>query len=257
MLKNKKSLGQNWLKDRDMLLAIAELAKTDGVDTVLEIGPGLGTLTSALFKYFDQVIAVELDAELAAKLPKSFPGKNLTVKNQDILALDLSQLNLPENYVVAGNIPYYITSPIIQKFLHANQKPQRIVFLVQKEVAERLAGAPGNYSVLGLTAQSYAKVVLGPVVKRDLFTPAPKVDSQVVVFTPLAQPLAYEATLSLIKLGFIAPRKKLISNLTTSLQLPKEELLGIFANLGIPEMARPADLTIADWGKLENKIHKR
>ena len=131
------------------------------------------------------------------------------------------------------------------------------MFLVQKEVAERLAGAPGDYSVLGLTAQSYAKVSLGPVVKRDLFTPAPKVDSQVVVLTPLAQPLADEATLSLIKLGFIAPRKKLISNLTTSLQLPKEELLGIFANLGIPEMARPADLTIADWGKLENKIHKR
>lgn len=117
-LKNKKSLGQNWLKNRDILLDIADSASVDDVETVLEIGPGLGTLTSALFKFFDKVISVELDDRLAANLPKSFPGKNLQVVHDDVLKLDIDTLDLPEKYVVAGNIPYYITSPIIDKFLH-------------------------------------------------------------------------------------------------------------------------------------------
>ena len=117
-MKNRKSLGQNWLKDRDILLDIADLASAENTETVLEIGPGLGTLTSALFKFFEQVISVELDDNLAANLPKSFPGKNLRVIHEDILNLDIMALNLPKNYVVAGNIPYYITSPIIMKILH-------------------------------------------------------------------------------------------------------------------------------------------
>ena len=250
-LQNKKSLGQNWLKDRDTLIDIADISE------VLEIGPGLGTLTSALFQFFDKVTAVELDERLATNLPKSFPGKNLTVINKDILTLDLAELNLPEKYVVAGNIPYYITSPIIQKFLHAKHKPAKIVFLVQKEVAERLAAEQGDYSILGLSAQIYADVSLGPVVKREFFTPPPKVDSQVVILEPLATPRASESTISLIKLGFIAPRKKLLSNLAMGLQLPREEILGYFQVNGISENARPADLSIENWCALEKNIHKR
>ena len=256
-LQNKKSLGQNWLKDRDTLIDIADIASTDGVSEVLEIGPGLGTLTSALFQFFDKVTAVELDERLATNLPKSFPGKNLAVINKDILTLDLAELNLPEKYVVAGNIPYYITSPIIQKFLHAKHKPAKIVFLVQKEVAERLAAEQGDYSILGLSAQIYADVSLGPVVKREFFTPPPKVDSQVVILEPLATPRASESTISLIKLGFIAPRKKLLSNLAMGLQLPREEILGYFQVNGISENARPADLSIENWCALEKNIHKR
>ena len=256
-LQNKKSLGQNWLKDRDTLIDIADIASTDGVSEVLEIGPGLGTLTSALFQFFDKVTAVELDERLATNLPKSFPGKNLTVINKDILTLDLAELNLPEKYVVAGNIPYYITSPIIQKCLHTKHKPAKIVFLVQKEVAERLAAEQGDYSILGLSAQIYADVSLGPVVKREFFTPPPKVDSQVVILEPLATPRASESTISLIKLGFIAPRKKLLSNLAMGLQLPREEILGYFQVNGISENARPADLSIENWCALEKNIHKR
>ena len=208
-MKNRKSLGQHWLKDRDILLDISDFAAVDGVDTVVEVGPGLGTLTSTLFQNFEKVIAVELDDRLAANLPKSFPGKNLEVINQDILSIDLEALKLPEKYVVAGNIPYYITSPIIQKFLHSEHKPEKIVLLIQEEVAERLAAKPGDYSILGLSAQIYAKVTLGPIVDREFFTPPPKVDSQIVILEPLAEPLATESTKALIKLGFIAPRKKL------------------------------------------------
>ena len=255
-MKNRKSLGQHWLKDRDTLIDIADIASAENTDVVLEIGPGLGTLTSALFQFFDKVIAVELDDRLAENLPKSFPGKNLEVRHQDILTLDLSELNLPENYVVAGNIPYYITSPIIQKFLHTAHKPQKIVLLVQKEVAERLAATPGDYSILGLSAQIYARVSLGSVVGKAFFTPPPKVDSQVVILEPLQEPLADESVMALIKLGFSAPRKKLISNLTKGTQLPKEQLLGYFVGNHISENARPADLTIKQWVLLEKNIHK-
>ena len=253
-MKNKKSLGQNWLKDRDILIDIADHASAPDTNVVVEIGPGLGTLTSALFQFFGQVIAVELDDRLAENLPKSFPGKNLTVVHKDVLQLDLNELGLSDNYVVAGNIPYYITSPIIQKFLHVEHKPQKIVLLMQKEVAERLAAEPGDYSILGLSAQIYAKVTLGPVVKREFFTPPPKVDSQVVILEPLEAPLASETTMSLIKLGFSAPRKKLSGNLIAGLQLPKERILAAFAACGINENARPADLAIENWVALEKAI---
>ena len=255
-MKNRKSLGQHWLKDRDILLDISRLAAVDGVDTVLEVGPGLGTLTSALFKDFAKVIAIELDDRLAENLPKSFPGKNLEVHNEDILSLNLEELNLPNKYVVAGNIPYYITSPIIQKFLHADHRPEKMVFLVQKEVAERLAANVGSYSVLGLSAQVYAKVTLGPVVGRAFFTPPPKVDSQIVILEPFATPLATESTIALMKLGFVAPRKKLITNLTTSAHIPRETLRVLFSRLHLNENARPADLSISDWVELEKNIHK-
>ena len=127
---------------------------------------------------------------------------------------------------------------------------------MQKEVAERLAAEPGDYSILGLSAQIYAKVTLGQVVKREFFTPPPKVDSQVVMLEPLDAPLASESTMSLIKLGFIAPRKKLLSNLTVGLQLPKEEIQSYFATLNLSENARPADLSIENWCALEKLIHK-
>ena len=253
-MKNRKSLGQHWLKDRDILIDIADHASADNTNVVVEIGPGLGTLTSALFQFFEQVIAVELDDRLAENLPKSFPGKNLTVVHKDVLQLDLNELNLPDNYVVAGNIPYYITSPIIQKFLHAEHKPQKIVLLIQKEVAERLAAEAGDYSILGLSAQIYAKVTLGPVVKREFFTPPPKVDSQVVILEPLETPRAAETTMSLIKFGFSAPRKKLAGNLVSGLQLPKERIMKAMNACQIDENARPADLTIENWVALEKAL---
>lgn len=253
-MKNRKSLGQHWLKDRDILLDIADSASVEGVNEVLEIGPGLGTLTSALFQFFDKVTAIELDDNLANNLPKSFPGKNLQVVHEDVLKLDLGTLDLPEKYVVAGNIPYYITSPIIQKFLHAEHRPEKIVILIQKEVAERLAAEPGDYSILGLSAQIYAKVTLGPLVKKEFFTPPPKVDSQVVILEPLETPLASETTMSLIKLGFIAPRKKLIANLAIGLHKSRDEIKAIFAKLNLNENARPADLTIENWCAIEKEL---
>ena len=255
-LQNKKSLGQNWLKNRDILLDIADTASAEGVETVVEIGPGLGTLTSALFKFFDKVISIEFDDKLAANLPKSFPGKNLQVIHDDVLKVDIDTLDLPEKYVVAGNIPYYITSPIIEKFLSVEHKPEKIVFLIQKEVAERIVAEQGDYTILSLTAQNKAKVSLGPLVKREFFTPPPKVDSQVIILEPYEKPQASDQAIALAKLGFSSPRKKLVGNLVVALRKPKEEIENIFNQLAISTDVRPADLSLQDWEALAQVVAK-
>lgn len=246
MLKNNKSLGQHWLKNREILNEIAAFAKGKS-ETCLEIGPGLGTLTSSLLKQFEKVVAVEFDENLANNLPKSFPGKNLEVINADFLKFDLSKM--PQPYAVAGNIPYYITSPIIEKLLTAENRPEVIALLIQKEVAERIADS--RQTMLSLFVQNRAEVALGPVVKKDEFTPPPKVDSQIIILTP-KDPEIKDEVFSLIKLGFIAPRKKLAANL--SHLKPKAEILATFEKLGISPDARPADLSLADWESLFKTI---
>ena len=243
-LKNNKSLGQHWLKDRMVLDYIADCALVEGVETALEIGPGLGTLTSSLLKRFDRVVAVEFDTRLAENLPKSFPGKNLEVINADFLKFDLRKVASP--YVVAGNIPYYITSPIIMKLLEAENRPARIVLLIQKEVAERIAAKDGRESVLSLSVQNRATVELGDVVPKDYFTPPPKVDSRVIILEP-RDPLVGDEVLKLVKLGFSAPRKKLAHNLS---RYGKEKILAAFASLSLSPDARPADLSLARWRDL-------
>ena len=242
MLKNNKSLGQHWLKNREILNEIAAFAKGKS-ETCLEIGPGLGTLTSSLLKQFEKVVAVEFDENLANNLPKSFPGKNLEVINADFLKFDLSKM--PQPYAVAGNIPYYITSPIIEKLLTAENRPEVIVLLIQKEVAERIADS--RQTMLSLFVQNRAEVALGPVVKKDEFTPPPKVDSQIIILTP-KDPEISDEVFSLIKLGFTAPRKKLLGNLTSLKS--KEELKNAFESLGLSLDCRPADLSLEDWARL-------
>ena len=236
-----KALGQHWLKNRAILDNIAELSLGGGL--CVEIGPGLGFLTSSLLKRFQKVIAVEFDEKLADNLPKSFPGKNLEVVNMDFLKYDLS--NLPQPYAVVGNIPYYITSPIIEKILTTDNLPSKVVLLMQKEVAERIAD--DKETMLSLFVKNRATIELGPVVKREEFTPAPKVDSQVLILTP-HQPEVCEEVFKLIKLAFVAPRKKLIHNL--SHLHSKEELGVIFEKLGISKDARPADLHLDDFERL-------
>lgn len=251
-LQNKKSLGQNWLKDAETLASIAELAELSPNDTVLEIGPGLGTLTSRLLARAGKVVAVEFDEELARKLPGQFPGKNLEVIQGDILTFDLSRL--PVGYKVVANIPYYITSKIIRLLMEAENKPNLTVLLTQKEVAERLAAQPGDMSVLGVSAQVAAKVSLGPVVPAALFTPPPKVDSQVVLLQTRLEPLVATSEerifYQLVKYGFSSRRKKLRSSLAGGLQLTKPEVEQLLAAASISPDARAEDLSIADWKRL-------
>lgn len=251
-MKNNKSLGQHWLKDGAVLGSIADLAQLTAKDTVLEIGPGLGTLTSHLLRAAGKVIAVEFDSELARKLPAQFPGKNLEVVNEDILSFDLS--TLPVGYKVVANVPYYITSKIVQKLMTASNKPSRVVLLVQKEVAERIAAKPGDMSILAISAQVFSDATLGPVVPAEYFTPPPKVDSQVVVLSTRQEPLFGDINekefFRLVKAGFAAPRKKLRSSLAAGLGIDKDEALAMLESAQINPNSRAGALSIEEWCRL-------
>lgn len=249
---NNKALGQHWLKDRLILEAIADSANITKDDIVLEIGPGLGTLTSELLRRAKQVVAVEYDKALAAKLPGQFPGKQLQVISEDILSYDLSQL--PKGYVVVANVPYYITSKIIQKLLTAKNKPKIAVLLVQKEVAQRIAALPGDMSILAISAQVYAEASLGVEVPKEYFTPPPKVDSQAVIFrirkSPLVDASHEKAFFRLVKAGFSAKRKKLRSSLAGGLAQDKKTIEQLLESAAITAGARAEDVSLAEWKKL-------
>lgn len=248
----KKELGQHWLKDRGILAAIADDADLHEDDVVLEIGPGLGTLTSELLRRAGKVIAVEFDPDLARKLPGQFPGKNLEVIHTDILQFDLD--TLPAGYKVVANVPYYITSKIVEKLMTARNRPSVTVLLVQKEVAERIAAGPGDMSILALSAQVYATATLGVFVPREHFTPPPKVDSAVVVLharpEPLIAPEDERAFFRVVKAGFIAKRKKLRSSIAAGLALSKPDAEALLRHADIDPDLRAEDLSIDDWLRL-------
>jgi len=248
----KKALGQHWLRDRTILHYIADAAAIHPSDTVLEIGPGLGTLTSVLLERAKQVIAVEFDDELARKLPGQFPGKDLVVKNQDILTFDLDALS--PGYIVVANVPYYITSKIVQRLMTAANKPHVAVLLVQKEVARRLAAEPGDMSLLAVSAQVYATVRLGIEVPRQFFTPPPEVDSQVVVLETRPEPLIAATDeqhfFRLVRAGFAERRKKLRSSLAGGLHLEKATIDELLQKATINPEARAQELSITDWQNL-------
>ncbi|TAL14559.1 ribosomal RNA small subunit methyltransferase A [Patescibacteria group bacterium] len=247
-----KSLGQHWLKDRDILGHIADCAELTPDDTVLEIGPGLGTLTSELLRRAKRVVAVEFDAELARKLPAQFPGKNLEVVQDDILSFDLS--TLPKNYAVVANVPYYITSKIVQMLLTAQNKPKVAVLLVQKEVAQRLAARPGQMSILAVSAQIFADVTLGDVVPAEFFTPPPKVDSQVVILRTRSESFLTDVSekdfFKVVKAGFSAKRKMLRSSLSGGLKLSKVETEALLTEASINPDSRAEALSLDDWVRL-------
>jgi 16S rRNA (adenine1518-N6/adenine1519-N6)-dimethyltransferase len=248
----KKSLGQHWLKDRDVLEHIADCAELESTDTVLEIGPGLGTLTSVLLRQAKGVIAVEFDEDLARKLPAQFPGKNLQVVQSDILSFDLS--DLLSGYKVVANVPYYITSKIIQLLMTATNKPSIAVLLIQKEVAERLAAKPGDMSILAVSAQLFADVTVGDVVPAELFTPPPKVDSQVVILKTRQQPFLTDVSekdfFRVVKAGFSAKRKMLRSSLSGGLGISKPEVEELLKKASIDPNTRAENLSLDDWARI-------
>ena len=247
-----KSLGQHWLRDREVLSHIADCAELSKDDVVMEIGPGLGTLTSELLRRSNKVVAVEYDSELARKLPAQFPGTNLAVIQSDILKFNLS--TLPDDYKVVANVPYYITSKIVQLLMTATNKPSTVVLLVQKEVAERLAAKFGNMSILAISAQLFAEVSLGEVVPASLFTPPPKVDSQVVIMktrkTPFLTDVDEADFFRVVKAGFSSKRKKLRSSLAGGLKLPKDEIEIILAKAEISPDVRAEALDLEAWVRL-------
>lgn len=248
----KKSLGQHWLHDIDALQAMVEAADVKAGDVVLEIGPGLGTLTKELCKVATRVIAVEFDELLAQELPFRVPAENLEVRQGDILTFDFT--SLPKGYKVVANIPYYLTSNLIRRMCESANPFSMAALLVQKEVAERVCAEAGQTSLLSISTQFYCKVGLGPVVPADLFTPPPKVDSQILMLEYRDKPLFRDVDtikfFKLVKAGFSERRKKLRSSLSGGLHISKDQSDELLQKAGISGHLRAQNLSLEQWYEL-------
>lgn len=247
-----KSLGQHWLQDMETLQAMCEAAGVSPQDTVLEIGPGPGSLTKLLVQRAKQVIAVEFDAELARDLPKRVPAANLEVVKQDILKFDLT--TLPPNYKVIANIPYYLTSNLLRIMCESANPFSQAALLIQKEVAERVCAQPGSMSLLSVSVQFYCQASLGRLVPAELFTPPPKVDSQILKLTYRTQPLFPEVDTRLffriVKAGFSQRRKTLLNSLSGGLHLDRQTTAQLLQQAGVEASSRAQNLSLDKWYSL-------
>jgi 16S rRNA (adenine1518-N6/adenine1519-N6)-dimethyltransferase len=254
----KKSLGQHWLRDEASLGSIVAAGDVNKDDTVLEIGPGLGTLTKHLVKAAHKVVAVEFDEVLAGRLTSEVGANNLIVKHQDILSFDLGEL--PPNYKVVANIPYYLTGKILRLLTDANNSPEAISLLVQKEVAQRIGAKAGDMSIIAVAAQLNYEVKLGGVIEAKLFTPPPKVDSQIISLKRrsklLFKDLDKKAYMHVVRAGFSSPRKKLRSSLSAGLAIDKSQADELLKAAKVSGELRPQNLSLKDWHRLHQSLHK-
>jgi len=251
-LRADKSLGQNFLQDPFALEKIADVAEIASSDSVLEIGCGLGSLTRYLAVAAKQVTAVELDPNLLPPLKAVLkPYKNVRLIHGDILKLSPAELIDQPNYIVAANIPYYITSAIIRHLLEHEPKPRRLVLTIQKEVADRICAKPGDLSLLALSVQVYGQPSISARIPAGAFFPAPKIDSAVlrvdVYDAPLIPASQLEVFFKLIKAGFGQKRKTLRNSLASGLQVEKIEAEELLAQAGISPQRRAETLTVAEW----------
>jgi 16S rRNA (adenine1518-N6/adenine1519-N6)-dimethyltransferase len=254
-LSPKKGLGQNFLVDPEALRKIIQAADILPGALVLEVGPGLGSLTRGLAQVARKVVAVELDEGLLPLLSKvlaSFP--NVEIVQGDILEIDPPHLMGEAGYLVVANIPYYITSALIRHLLSPEIKPARIVLTVQKEVADRICAGPGDLSLLALSVQVYgaAKKVLR--IPAGAFYPAPKVDSSVVRVDLYAQPLIasddLEDFFKLARAGFSQKRKTLRNSLSAGLHLPPDRVATLLDSVEIDPRRRAETLSLPEWKRL-------
>jgi 16S rRNA (adenine1518-N6/adenine1519-N6)-dimethyltransferase len=248
----KKSLGQHWLSDDATLQAMCDAAEVSAADTVLEIGPGVGTLTQKLVEKAREVVAVEFDERLAAALPRHVPSPNLQVVHDDILRFNLT--TLPAGYKVCANIPYYLTSNLLRTLSESANPPKIIALLVQKEVAQRVAAKPGDMSLLSVTTQWYYAPELRQVVPANLFTPPPKVDSQILKLRRREEPpfknVDTKRLFQIVKAGFSQRRKTLLNSLSAGLRLDKPTITKILQAANLDPTMRPQELSLSDWHTL-------
>lgn len=255
----KKSLGQHWLHDSTSLQAMVDAGQTDAHDVVVEIGPGLGTLTERLAQTAQQVIALEFDQTLAEQLPDRLHSDKVTVYHADCLTFNYS--TLPRDYKVIANIPYYLTSNLLRVLAESPNPPQTIALLVQKEVAERVAAQPGAMSMLSVSVQFYYHASLKQVVPAALFTPPPKVDSQIIQLIRRSRPLFADVDtkqfFQVVKAGFSQRRKKLRSSLSAGLRITKAEASDVLQAAKVSPDARPQEMSLQQWHALYQVVKNR
>jgi 16S rRNA (adenine1518-N6/adenine1519-N6)-dimethyltransferase len=255
-----KRLGQNFLQDPFALEKIVAAAQIQPTDTVLEIGPGLGSLTRYLAVFANEVIAVELDQNLLAPLRAVLaPYHNVRVIQGDILELSPSELISTAAYLVVANIPYYITSAVIRHLLESSRKPRRIILTIQKEVAERICAQPGDMSLLALSVQIYGEPQVMAHIPARAFFPAPKVDSAVLRIeiypAPRVRPELQNTFFKLIKAGFSQKRKTLRNALSAGLHIAPPAAEAMLSQSGIDSRRRAETLGIEEWQRLCETFH--
>jgi 16S rRNA (adenine1518-N6/adenine1519-N6)-dimethyltransferase len=254
-LRPHKGLGQNFLQDPVALEKIVAAAEIQPTDTVLEIGPGLGSLTRYLAASAKEVVAVELDQHLLPPLKAVLaPYSNIRIIQGDILELDPNELIQEKNYIVAANIPYYITSAVIRHLLESSSKPKRIVLTVQKEVAQRICEGPGDMSLLALSVQVYGEPRIAAHIPAGAFHPSPNVDSSVLVIdiyqSPRIPPGILDMFFKLSKAGFSQKRKTLRNALASGLSISALKAADLLARAEIDPMRRAETLSIEEWQRL-------
>jgi 16S rRNA (adenine1518-N6/adenine1519-N6)-dimethyltransferase len=254
-LRPQKSLGQNWLVDESTLACIAAAAELTRQDTVLEIGPGLGSLTRYLAESAGRVVAVELDGALMPPLRRVLADySNVTLVQGDILQFNPAALVAAPCYKVAANLPYYITSAVIRHLLEADVSPSLIILTVQLEVAQRITAAPGKLSLLGVSVQFYGRPSIVTRIEAGAFYPAPKVDSAVVRIEPYktltVQVDDRDEFFAVVKAGFAQKRKQLHNALTGGLARPQAEIAAALERAGVDGRRRAETLTLAEWGSV-------
>ena len=251
-LRADKSLGQNFLQDSSALERIALAAEIQAEDYVLEIGPGLGSLTRYLAESAREVIALELDPDLIPPLRAVLTAyPNVRVEQGDILKTTVSEIIHKDDYLAVANIPYYITSAIMRHLLESDPKPRRIVLTIQKEVAERICAKPGDLSLLALSVQVYGKPSIADIIPAAAFYPAPKVNSAILRVEIYPEPLIPRDMLptffKLTKAGFGQKRKTLRNSLSAGLHIKPQEVESLLTTAGINPMRRAETLSIEEW----------
>lgn len=261
-LRPDKGLGQNFLVDETALQRVVEAAGITSQDEVLEIGPGLGSLTRHLCAVAHRVVAVELDADLLPPLQDVLaPWKNVQVVQGDILDVSPGQLFERSGYKVVANIPYYITSAVIRHLLESSIRPERIVLTVQREVAERIVAADGEMSILALSVQVYGRPSVAAYIPAGAFYPPPKVDSAVLCIELYTEPLIpapqLDAFFRLVKAGFSQKRKTLRNALAGGLGIPAQAAETLLVAGEIDPRRRAETLNFAEWQRLTNSYAQR
>lgn len=255
------TLGQNFLNNPHVAARIVDAGEITSRDTVIEIGPGKGVLTTPLLAIAREVIALEKDSRLliflAYKYKKEIEDKKLILLEQDALTWNPESALLQSGgYKVIANIPYYITGALIRKFLSEPIHPSIVVFMLQKEVARRIVAADGKESILSIAVKAYGKPTYIETVKAHLFTPAPKVDSAVLRIDSISRErfatVDEKRFFALVHAGFGKKRKKLSSNLSEI--LPAAAVDDAFTTVGLSDNIRAEDLTLDEWFALANLL---
>lgn len=257
-----KRLGQNFLIDKRVIKKLIEAANLKPKDVVLEIGPGIGNLTQELAKKVKKVIAVEKDQKMVEILKETLKDyENVEIIKEDILKLDLRTYNLkPKIYKVVGNLPFYLTAPVIRKFLEAVEvKPRQMTLVVQKEVGQRICARTPDMSILAVSVQFYAKPEIIDYISKKSFWPSPKVDSAILQIAPLINTdrklINADLFFRIVKAGFSQPRKQLINNLSKGLKFNRERVKNWLLKNNIQPNQRAETLTIENWISLTKNFY--